>query len=59
MLIRRLKKIIEIAKFHGPQKLAFRGSFDTLYQKDYENVLKLNELFAKFDPIVKSQKSVT
>ena len=53
-----LKVLIEIVKFHGTQKLAFPGSPDTLYQKDDGNVLKLNELFEKFDPIMKSRKSV-
>ena len=54
-----LKRLIETVKFYDTQKLVFRGSSDTLYQKDDGNVLKLNALFAKFDLIMKSRKSVT
>lgn len=48
-----LERLFEIIKLHGSQNLALRGTSDKLYEDNNGNFLKIVELIAKFDPILK------
>ncbi|XP_065654874.1 uncharacterized protein LOC136081484 [Hydra vulgaris] len=48
-----LERLISIIKFHGSQNVALRGTSDKLYGDNNSCFLKIVELLAKFDPVMK------
>lgn len=48
-----LSRLIKCVQFLGSQSLAFRGGSDVLYAENNGNFLKLVEMIATFDPVLK------
>ena len=48
-----LERLFSIIKFHGSQNVALRGTSDKLYDDNNGCFLKIVELLAKFDPVMK------
>ena len=48
-----LERLFSIIKFHGSQNVALRGTSDKFYDDNNGCFLKIVELLAKFDPVMK------
>ncbi|XP_065664683.1 uncharacterized protein LOC136086317 [Hydra vulgaris] len=48
-----LEQLFSIIKFHGSQNVALRGTLDKLYDDNNGCFLKIVELLAKFDSVMK------
>ncbi|XP_065675871.1 uncharacterized protein LOC136092079 [Hydra vulgaris] len=48
-----LERLFSIIRFHGSQNVALRGTSDKLYDDNNGCFLKIMELLAKFDPVMK------
>lgn len=48
-----IKRLVASVQYLAQQSLAFRGISDKLYEKNNGNFLKLIEMLAKFDPVMK------